>query len=203
MNKRLILASGSPRRQSLLRALGVDFDVITSDAHEPNTGDSPAEIVINNAVIKRDDVGARLDQPAIIIAADTLVFHHEHVLPKPADFDDARRMLRMLAGHTHEVVTGLALCDTETGTRIEGAETTHVTFRDLSDEEIDRFVYVVEPLDRAGAYTVDGPGSLIVQRYEGCYQNVLGFPMVRLDTLLRQLGVYLFDSMDKDRAVFL
>lgn len=201
--KRLILASGSPRRQALLAALGIDFDILTSDAHEPNQGDSPAAIVTGNAIIKRDDVAARVDGPAVIIAADTLVFHEAHVLPKPAGLDEARRMLRLLAGNTHQVVTGLALCDTETGARIEGAETTDVTFRAISDAEIDRFVEIVEPLDRAGAYTVDGPGSLIVAGYRGCYQNVLGFPMARLDTLLRQLGVHLFDAMEKDRAVFL
>lgn len=203
MTKRLILASGSPRRQSLLGALGVEFEVITSDAHEPNEGEHPADVVITNARIKRDDVAGRLAGPAVVIAADTLVFYQEHVLPKPRDLDDARRMLGLLAGNTHQVVTGLALCDTETGARVEGAETTDVTFRPLSLEEIDRFVDIVEPLDRAGAYTVDGPGSLIVQGYRGCYQNVLGFPMVRLDLLLRQLGVYLFDAMDKERAVFL
>lgn len=199
----LVLASGSPRRQSLLSALGVDFRVITSGAHEPNTGDSPSEIVIQNAAIKRDDVAAHLSEPAIVIAADTLVFYEEHVLPKPVDLEDARRMLRLLSGKTHQVLTGLALIDTVTGKTAEGAETTDVTFRELSDDEIDHFVHIVEPLDRAGAYTVDGPGSLIVAGYRGCYQNVLGLPMVRLYGLLGELGVDLFAAMDKDGAKFL
>jgi septum formation protein len=199
----LVLASGSPRRQSLLSALGVDFRVITSGAHEPNTGNSPAEIVIQNAVIKRDDVAAHLSEPAIVIAADTLVFYEEHVLPKPVDLDDARRMIRLLSGKTHQVLTGLALIDTETGKCAEGSETTDVTFRALSDDEIDHFVHIVEPLDRAGAYTVDGPGSLIVAGYRGCYQNVLGLPMVRLYGLLGELGVDLFAAMDKAGAKFL
>lgn len=199
----LVLASGSPRRQSLLGALGVDFRVVTSNAHEPNTGDSPAEIVIRNAKIKRDDVAATIDEPAIIIAADTLVFYEEHVLPKPVDLDDARRMIRLLSGKTHQVLTGLALIDTETGQRVEGSETTDVTFRELSDDEIAHFVHIVEPLDRAGAYTVDGPGSLIVAGYRGCYQNVLGLPMVRLYGLMNDLGVDLFAAMDKDNARFL
>lgn len=199
----LILASGSPRRQSLLSALGVEFRVITSGAHEPNTGDSPAEIVIQNAIIKRDDVAAQLAEPAIIIAADTLVFYEAHVLPKPVDLDDARRMLRLLSGKTHQVLTGLALVDTETGQTAQGAESTDVTFRELSDEEIEHFVHIVEPLDRAGAYTVDGPGSLIVSAYRGCYQNVLGLPMVNLYGLLGELGVDLFAAMDKENAKFL
>lgn len=199
----LILASGSPRRQSLLGSLGVEFRVITSNAHEPNTGDTPSEIVIQNAIIKRDDVAATTSEPAIIIAADTLVFYEEHVLPKPVDFDDARRMLRLLSGKTHQVLTGLALVDTETGQTVEGAETTDVTFRDLSDDEIEHFVHIVEPLDRAGAYTVDGPGTLIVASYRGCYQNVLGLPMVRLYGLMGELGVDLFAAMDKEGARFL
>lgn len=199
----LILASGSPRRQSLLGALGVDFRVVTSNAHEPNTGDSPAEIVIRNAMIKRDDVATKIEEPAIIIAADTLVFYEEHVLPKPVDLADARRMIRLLSGNTHQVLTGLALIDTGTGQCVEGSETTDVTFRDLSDDEIEHFVHIVEPLDRAGAYTVDGPGSLIVAGYQGCYQNVLGLPMVRLYKLIGELGVDLFAAMDKDNAKFL
>lgn len=199
----LVLASGSPRRQSLLSALGVEFRVITSGAHEPNTGDSPAEIVVQNAIIKRDDVAAHLSEPAIVIAADTLVFYEEHVLPKPVDLDDARRMLRLLSGNTHQVLTGLALIDIATGKTAEGAETTDVTFRDLRDDEIDHFVHIVEPLDRAGAYTVDGPGSLIVAGYRGCYQNVLGLPMVKLYGLLGALGVDLFAAMDKESAKFL
>jgi septum formation protein len=199
----LVLASGSPRRQSLLGSLGVQFRVITSSAHEPNTGDTPAEIVIQNAIIKRDDVAATISEPAIIIAADTLVFYEEHVLPKPVDLDDARRMLRLLSGKTHQVLTGLALIDTETGQTVEDFETTDVTFRDLSDDEIDHFVHIVEPLDRAGSYTVDGPGSLIVAGYRGCYQNVLGLPMVRLYGLMGKLGVDLFAAMDKEGARFL
>lgn len=201
--KSLILASGSPRRRSLLGALGVDFRVVTSNAHEPNTGDSPAEIVIRNAMIKRDDVAASINEHAVVIAADTLVFYEEHVLLKPVDLDDARRMIRLLSGKTHQVLTGLALVDTETGRCVEGSETTDVTFRDLSDDEIDHFVHIVEPLDRAGAYTVDGPGSLIVEGYRGCYQNVLGLPMVRLYKLLGELGLDLFAAMDKAGAKFL
>jgi len=203
MTTPIILASGSPRRRSLLANLGVEFTVQTSDAHEPNTGDSPADIVVGNAVIKRDDVAAHVEGEAVIIAADTLVFYEEHVLPKPADLDDARRMLRLLSGNTHQVVTGLAACHTGTGKHVTGYETTDVTFKALSDGEIERFVEIVEPLDRAGSYTVDGPGSLIVAGYRGCYQNVLGFPMVRLEAMLQELDVDLFERMDKARAVFL
>jgi len=203
MKRRIVLASASPRRRALLAALGVEFEVMTSHAVEVDEGAVPAAIVEANARAKRDDVARRLEAPAVVIGADTLVFLDEHVLSKPADRVAAAAMLRHLSGNTHQVITGLALVDTASGQAVEGAESTDVTFRTLTDAEIDRFIDIVSPLDRAGAYTVDGPGSLLVARYDGCYQNVLGFPMVKLDKLLRAIGVTLFDEMDARRAVFL
>ncbi len=201
--KRIILASASPRRRTLLAALGIEFEPAVSDAPEIVAGPSPACIVETNAVSKRDDVAARGGGPAVIIAADTLVFLDEHVLPKPADEAEARAMLARLSGRTHQVYTGLAVVDTATGQTAQGHECTDVTFRDLTPEEIGYFVDTVKPLDRAGAYTVDGPGSLLVARYDGCYMNVLGLPIVRLDLLLREIGVRLLDHMHPHRAVFL
>lgn len=201
--KRLVLASASPRRRALLAALGLDFDVVTSHAPEMEDGLPPEQLVIANACVKRDDVARRLVEPSLVIAADTLVFLGAQTLSKPADLDEARQMLKRLSGRTHAVLTGLALMDTESESMAEGFERTEVTFRDLSDEEIAHFVHAVRPVDRAGAYTVDGPGSLLVRAYSGCYQNVLGLPMVRLDMLMRQLGCNLFDLMDRSRADFL
>ncbi len=199
----LVLASASPRRRALLAALGLEFEVITSDAAENDEGAVPAAIVEANARAKRDDVARKLTHPAVIIAADTLVFLDEHVLSKPADPEEARAMLRRLSGNTHQVVTGIAVVNTETGQTAEGAETTDVTFRTLAESEITRFVDIVNPLDRAGAYTVDGPGSLLVARYDGCYQNVLGLPIVKLDKLLRLIGLRLFDRIQPRLARFL
>jgi septum formation protein len=201
--KHLVLASASPRRKALLAALGLDFDVVPSDAPEMEEGLPPEELVIANACVTRDEVARRLVEPSVVIAADTLVFLDEHTLSKPADLDEACDMLQRLSGRTHEVLTGLALIDTETDAAAQGLERTGVTFRDLSREEIDHFVHAVRPIDRAGAYTVDGPGSLLVASYAGCYQNVLGLPIVRLDLLLRELGYSLFELMDHTRAEFL
>ncbi len=200
---RVVLASASPRRRALLEALGLAVDVVVSDAPEVDSGTVPAAIVEANARAKRDAVTARLDRPALVIAADTLVFLEEHVLSKPADKAEARTMLRRLSGNTHQVVSGVAVTDTATGREAIGSETTDVTFRTLTDAEIDAFVEAVNPVDRAGAYTVDGPGSLIVARYDGCYQNVLGLPIVRLDKLLRGIGHSLFDLMNPEQARFL
>ena len=200
---RIVLASASPRRRALLSALGLDIEIIPSNAPEIDEGAEPATIVIENAKRKRDDVVSRLESPALVVAADTLVFLDGHVLSKPRDLDEARAMLRRLSGRTHEVITGLAIADMQRGTRIEGHELTRVTFGNLSDVEIDHFVHAVKPLDRAGAYTVDGPGSLLVARYDGCYQNVLGLPIVCLQKLLLKLGHDLFELMDAPRAKFL
>lgn len=199
---RLVLASQSPRRRALLSALGLTFDVVISGVDEHFEG-TPEEMVISNARLKRDDVAAKLNETAVIIAADTLVFLEEHVLGKPADAGEARRMLARLSGNTHQVLTGLSLVDTGSGRTAEGFEATDVTFRALTPDEIERFVAAVNPVDRAGAYTVDGPGSLLVARYDGCYQNVLGLPIVRLDGLLRQLGYSLFEMMDAAGCRFL
>jgi len=199
---RLVLASASPRRRALLAALGLDFDVIPSGADEIVDG-APADVVVTNARTKRDDVAARVSGHAVVIAADTLVFLGGHTLGKPANLDEARVMLARLSGRTHQVLTGLALVDTVTGRRDEGFEATDVTFRSLTTDEINHFAVAVNPVDRAGAYTVDGPGSLLVARYHGCYQNVLGLPMVKLDTMLRAFGHSLFEAMDGDRAIFL
>ena len=203
MTARIVLASGSPRRRALLAALGLEFDVITSDADETLDGNSPQDIVQTNACIKRDDVAARVDGPAIVIAADTLVFLDGHVLAKPASADEARGMLARLSGKTHKVITGIAIVDTHTGKSVHDSERTAVTFRSLKEQEIDRFLEVVQPMDRAGAYTVDGPGSLLVVHYDGCYQNVLGLPIVKLDQLLRDFDITLFDHLDEKRATFL
>jgi len=199
---RLVLASASPRRRALLASLGLEFTILPSGVEETFEG-TPAEMVVVNARAKRDDVAGRLNQPALVIAADTLVFLREHVLGKPADAGEARAMLEKLSGETHQVLTGVAVIDTATGKRADGYESTDVTFRELLGPEIERFISAVNPIDRAGAYTVDGPGTLLVSSYNGCYQNVLGLPMVRLDQVLRQVGYSLFEMMDASRCVFL
>jgi septum formation protein len=199
---RLVLASASPRRHALLAALGLHFDVIVSGADEDLHG-TPEEVVVVNARAKRDDVARRLDSPAVVIAADTLVFLEGAPLGKPAHRTEAAAMLKRLSGNTHQVITGISIMDTARGAQAEGFEKTDVTFRDLKPHEIDRFIEAVNPIDRAGAYTVDGPGSLLIAGYCGCYQNVLGLPIVRLDFLLRDLGYNLFDLMDLSNCSFL
>ena len=199
---RVVLASASPRRRALLEALGMHLEVRPSGAEETFEG-TPDEMVVRNARAKRDDVAASERSDALIVAADTLVFLDEHVLGKPGDLEEAAAMVTRLSGRSHQVLTGLAVVDMRTGRAAEGFESTDVTFRKLSADEVGRFVDAVHPTDRAGAYTVDGPGSLLVERYDGCYQNVLGLPIVRLDRLLREVGHSLFDFVNAERAIFL
>ncbi|NLN92109.1 MAG: septum formation protein Maf [Candidatus Hydrogenedens sp.] len=199
----VLLASASPRRKALLGALGASFDVWAAQAEEIDEGHEPEAIVIGNAERKcRAAVEARPHHD-LVISADTLVFLDGQVLSKPADLEEAKTMLRALSGRTHHVVTGLALFDRASGCYATGAEKTGVRFRELSDEEIACFVNTVKPVDRAGAYTVDGPGSLLVAAYDGCYQNVLGLPLVRLDLVMRTLGYSLFEMINGDEARFL
>ena len=200
--KKIILASASPRRRALLEALGISFETLASGVPESFEG-KPCDMVITNARAKRDDIADKCPSPSLVIAADTLVFLSDTPLGKPRTLEEASEMLHRLSGKTHSVITGLSLVDTATGTASEGMEETRVTFRKLTTEEIDRFIHAVKPLDRAGAYTVDGPGSLLVARYEGCYQNVLGLPIVRLDQLLRHLGTSLFTLMNAEKSRYL
>jgi septum formation protein len=199
----ILLASASPRRRALLAALGTSFDVWAAQAEEVDEGESPEMIVIANAERKCRAAAQCHPGHDLIISADTLVFLGNEVLSKPGDLAEARAMIRRLSGNTHHVVTGLAIYDRASNRYVTGSETTGVRFRELSDEEIACFVETVRPLDRAGSYTVDGPGSLLVAAYEGCYQNVLGLPLVRLDLILRTLGYNLFEMINGDAARFL
>ncbi|MCA1901900.1 MAG: Maf family protein [Candidatus Hydrogenedens sp.] len=199
----LVLASASPRRKALLASMGIEFEVIISNVKEVDIGATPTTLVEENATNKCNEVISRLSYPAVVISADTLVFCDGEVLSKPCNLNEARSMLQRLSGNTHQVITGIAVANTADGRKACGSETTDVTFRTLTEEEINTFIRVVNPIDRAGAYTVDGPGSLLVSRYDGCYYNVLGLPIVRLDKLLRKVGVFLFKRIRDDHAIFL
>ena len=185
---RLVLASGSPRRRELMTALGVPFAVVESGYEEhPAIARTPRAIVRAHARGKAADVAARV-QDAVVIGADTIVWHAGTAYGKPRDLAHARRMLRALQGHTHSVHTGLALCDTIHGRWIVESVCTRVTMRPLCSREIDRYLELVNPLDKAGAYAIQEAGGIIVERIDGCYYNVIGFPVATLETMLRRLG---------------
>ncbi len=171
--QKLILASGSPRRSELLQQAGLEFEIIVPDIDEsPLPGEAPDAFVCRTAREKAESISA---DGAVILAADTAVVDGDHILGKPTDAQDAAAMLRSLSGRTHEVMTGVCIRfpDRTECFHIE----TRVTFRPLSEEEIIDYVSTEEPMDKAGAYAIQGGAAKMVRRIEGSYSNVVGLPL--------------------------
>jgi len=186
---KLILASASPRRAEILRNAGYHFTVLSSAIDEtPHPGESPEDLVQRLANTKGDLAAARAVGPSILIAADTEVVFDGHIFGKPRSSDDARRMLTMLSGRTHAVLTGVCLIRLPDVERVSFVETTLVTFAPFSDEEITRYLATGEPHDKAGAYAIQGYAARYIPRIEGCYFNVVGLPLARLQQALTELG---------------
>lgn len=187
----IVLASASPRRLELLRSIGCDVVVVPSAYAEPDRpGLSPRELAIAHARRKCADVGERFPSE-IVVAADTVVDVDGVAYNKPRDADDARRMLRDLSGRTHAVHTAFAIHVPQRVNPIEHCESTRVTFFALDEVEIDDYVRSGEPMDKAGAYGIQGPGATLVERVDGDFYTVMGFPLARFVRTLRRLGIAL------------
>ena len=207
MISRLILASASPRRRELLAQAGFAFEVHPAHVNEdPLPNEDPLSYVVRLARDKAEHVLAKIsskiapaipglvsetgDSPSIdphsivVLGADTTVTLDGHILVKPEDAADAARMLRMLSGRTHRVITGVAIASAK-GTQV-AAEVTGVTFLSLSDQEIAAYVATGEPMDKAGAYGIQGLAAKWIPRIEGCYFNVVGLPLALVSTMLEQ-----------------
>lgn len=184
---KLVLASKSPRRIQLLRELGLEFDIIPSEAEaEADPELAPEEAVQKIALSKGLDVARRVPSDALVLAADTLVYLDGEHLGKPRSVEEAKAMLRTLSGREHTVVTGIALIR---GDRVlTEAERTEVKFRPLTDDEIDAYVATGEPMDKAGAYGAQGKGALLIEGLRGDYFNVVGLPVCRTALALRKIG---------------
>lgn len=186
---KLILASASPRRAEVLRDAGYHFTVLSSAIDEtPYPDESPQDLVLRLAQTKADLAAARAVGPAILIAADTEVVLDGHIFGKPRSSDDARSMLEELSGRLHTVLTGVALVRLPDVERRSFVESTLVQFAPLSDEEIGRYLATGEPHDKAGAYAIQGYAARYIPRIEGCYFNVVGLPVARLQHALSELG---------------
>ncbi len=184
---RLILASASPRRAELLSAAGFDFDVRPVQVDEtPLPGELPSAYVLRVAVLKAQSY-QRLAEGEVVLAADTTVVVDGSILGKPDDDADARRMLRLLSGREHEVLTGVAL--RENGRIVSAVESTRVHVLPLSGAEVDWYVASGEPADKAGAYAVQGLAARFVHRIDGSYSNVVGLPVSRVFLMLKALAV--------------
>lgn len=190
---KLILASGSPRRREILTDLGYSFDVKTADFDESQVSlEKPSEGVQALALGKATAAAeaTSVDAPTVFLGSDTVVALNDAVMGKPADEEDARAMLRSLSGKTHVVYTGVALVEKNERGEIVSNETfveaTEVTFFELSEEEIDWYVGTGEPMDKAGAYGIQGLGRVLVEGIRGDYETVVGLPAARVYRALRK-----------------
>ncbi len=184
MNKKIILASASPRRRELLSVIADDFSVFPSSAEEiVPKGTKNKQVAEILAMLKAKDV-AQFHKDAIIIGADTCVIVEDEILGKPENKADAYRMMKMLSGKTHSVITGCyIICDNRT---VSFSVETRVEFYDLTEDEIENYINSSEPYDKAGAYGIQGKASLFVKGIEGDYFNVVGLPISRLYNELKK-----------------
>lgn len=186
MDKKIILASASPRRKELLENIGLDFLVIPSNIEEKLR---KIEDVEKLALEKAMDVAQKVTFPAVIIGSDTVVTVGNKILGKPLDRRDAFCMLKQLSGKTHRVVSAIAVYDTETKKSFKTSVKSDVTFRKLDDEEIQNYVNTGEPMDKAGAYAIQGRASVFVKSINGCYFNIVGISVYKVTEILRKLGI--------------
>lgn len=185
---RLILASNSPRRRELLQNAGFQFDVRPSGIEETRLpGESAEDFARRLARDKALDVARQSEAGSFVLGADTVVAVNGEILEKPADAADAARMLRTLSGRAHRVMTGVCLVRAPETILAWTHETTLVTFRNLTADEIDSYVASGEPFDKAGGYAIQGLASRFIPRIEGCYFNVVGLPIPRVYDMLKNV----------------
>ena len=191
MKTPIILASNSPRRKELLQQIGLDFTSGPADVDERMLSNETPEAYAIRVALDKARVAAGRAKSGIVIGADTIVVLDDTVFGKPADAQDAERMLLSLSGRMHRVITGLAVMDAAKGKILTRASVTRVWFRNITRDEIIAYVKSGEPLDKAGAYGIQEKGALLVERIEGCYFNVVGLPLSLLGEMLSEFGVTL------------
>ncbi|MDP3142751.1 MAG: Maf and M48 domain-containing protein [Candidatus Omnitrophota bacterium] len=195
MKRKIILASASIQRKKILHSLGVKFKVMPSRAREKRRiTSSCARLTIENALAKAREVSKRV-KSGTVIAADTVVFCGNKIIGKPKNLTAAKRMLKELSETPQWVYTGLAVIDVGRNKTITGYEKTKVYIERLSDFEIDNYFRKVSPLNKAGGFDIQGPGSIFIKRIEGCFYNVVGLPVAKLQQLLKKIGAPLLMLM--------
>lgn len=185
--RRYYLASQSPRRRSLLQLIGLQFEVIPSHVDEEScTEQDPVRHVLQLSLAKAAEVARRIDS-GLVVGADTIVVLDGEILGKPVDEREAVAMLQRLSGRTHEVYTGFAIVCKPEGLEVTGYEKTSVHFRELQAWEIESYVATGSPMDKAGAYGIQDQSALFADRIEGCFYNVVGFPLTKFYLALSNL----------------
>ncbi|WP_353096651.1 Maf family protein [Tissierella praeacuta] len=185
--EKIILASSSPRRKEILNKYKLNPIIFGAQIEEKlRGGESPKQVAMSLAFEKSFWVSNHFSNGEIIIGADTIVVLEDTILGKPKDEDDAFRILSLLSGKEHSVITGICIMKANTNMKIIDYEMTKVKFRHLSEEQIIRYIHTKEPLDKAGAYGIQGYGQILVEKIDGCYSNVVGLPLGKLDYLLNK-----------------
>jgi len=188
---RLILASQSPRRKELLGLFGIPFTVCIADVNETMDPALPPDREVARVSFLKADAVPR-EEDDVVIAADTIVVCGGQVLGKPRDADDAYRMLRLLSGRDHQVMTGMTVLRGKN--RVTTTEITDIHFRELTDGEILRYIRSGEPMDKAGSYGIQGGAALFAEKLSGDYYNVMGLPVCRLGQILKQISPELLEE---------
>ncbi len=187
MNQKIILASASPRRAELMALAGIEFDVAAADiCEDPLSGELPEEHVIRLACEKAKAVADRMPG-RFFVGSDTVVVLDGRIMGKPADEQEARLMLTLLSGRSHDVISGVAVLDRQNGRMISRAVTTRVNFKQLTEKEIGDYIATGCPMDKAGAYAIQGGAIHFVRTIHGSYSNVIGLPMTELCEMLEQI----------------
>ena len=189
--KRIILASASPRRKELLEKIGLKFEVEPSNYAEDMHSRLSPDKLARAISLEKARVVARKHKNAIVIAADTFIVFGGKIMGKPNTEAEARKMLMTLRGKSHSVITGFTIMDTEENKVLTKSVETIIHIKNLTPEEIDAYVRSKEPLDKAGAYAIQGLGSVIVERIEGDYFNVMGLPLSALAEGLKEFGIHI------------
>lgn len=185
--KKIILASSSPRRKEILNRYNLNPIIFGAEIEEKQiAGETPEQVAMSLAFEKSFWVSKHFNDEEVIIGADTIVVLGDMILGKPKDEKDAFRILSLLNGKEHRVITGISIIKANTNIKIIDYETTTVRFRHLSEDQIMRYIHTKEPMDKAGAYGIQGYGQILVEKIDGCYSNVVGLPLVKLDYLLNK-----------------
>ncbi|WP_232695610.1 Maf family protein [Brevibacillus daliensis] len=189
----IVLASSSPRRQELLKNLGLPFTIQVSDIDETVSPDLKPEEIVQTLSFQKAEVITRNLSFGLVIGSDTIVVLDGQVLGKPTDEQDAYRMLRALSGRMHQVFTGIAIIDVASGKAEVSYSSTYVTMEAMTDETIYSYIASGEPMDKAGSYAIQGLGATLVQKIEGDYFTVVGLPLHLLAHMLTRFGVSLLN----------
>ena len=190
--RQVILASRSRARQKLLKQIGLKFRIAGSNARENETLTGRcSDLVIGNALKKACDVASRFDS-GIVIGADTVVLVGKKIIGKPKSMNDARNALRLLSKKPQWVYTGLAVIDIDNGKTYTDYEKTKIYMYSLSEKQIRGYFKKISPFDKAGSFDVQGPGSIFIDRIEGCFYNVVGLPLAKLAKIFRKIGIEIF-----------